>query len=497
MNDLAYTRRSAIFGRQGEDPGASGGDVDRKDAGVKPRRMHSRRPSSVATRPEQNLPPMRDVPGLSIAHKFLLPLLFLVLGAAGATRAELTIEIVGGQEGAQPIAVAPFGLQGGGGLPQEDLAQVIAADLARTGRFKPLPRQEMPAAPQSVEEVDLRDWRLLAMNNLVAGQVTRRPDGYYEVQFALFDVYSGEQLANMSLPSSAADLRHTAHRIADIVYERLTGLPGAFTSRLAYVTSEWGVDGQRVTLRVADADGHNPQTIVSSKEPLLSPAWSPDGRRLAYVSFEDRHTAIFVQELATGRRERVASFPGINSAPAWSPDGGRLALTLSKDGNPEIYVLDLGTRALRRLTDHPGIDTEPAWSPDGSEIFFTSGRGGDPQIYRMPIHGGEATRVTFERDYNGRPSLSPDGRSLVMVTRVNGQFRIALMDLASQGTRLLSRGGLDESPSFAPNGSMVIYATQSNGRGVLAVVSTDGKVGQRLSQDAGEVREPAWSPPSR
>ena len=433
----------------------------------------------------------------SFLGRFLLPLLFLALGASGVPRAELTIEIVGGQEGAQPIAVAPFALEGGVGPAPEDLAQVIAADLARTGRFKPLPRQDMPPTPPTVEGVELRDWRVLGMNNLVAGQINRRPDGYYEVHFALFDVYSGEQLANMSLPSSAADLRHTAHRIADIVYERLTGLPGAFTSRLAYVTSEWGVDGQRVTLRVADADGHNPQTIVASKEPLLSPAWSPDGRRLAYVSFENRQTAVFIQELTTGRRELVASFPGINSAPAWSPDGRQLALTLSKDGNPEIYILDLGTRALRRLTDHPGIDTEPAWSPDGREIFFTSGRGGDPQIYRMSALGGEPTRVTFTGDYNGRPSLSPDGRSLVMVTRVNGQFRIALMDLASQSTRLLSRGGLDESPSFAPNGSMVIYATQSNGRGVLAVVSTDGKVGQRLSQDAGEVREPAWSPPPR
>ncbi len=425
---------------------------------------------------------------------FFLSLLLLA-GLVKPVLAELTIEIVGGQEGAQPIAVVPFGAPEGMGGSLSDLAQVIGADLARTGRFKPLPRQDMPATPQTVEAVDLRDWRLLAMNSLVVGQLNRRPDGQYQVDFALLDVYGGEQLVNMSLPSSPADLRYTAHRIADIIYERLTGTPGAFTSRLAYVTSEWGVEGQRVTLRVADADGHNPQTIVSSKEPIMSPAWSPDGRRLAYVSFENRQTAVFVQELATGRRERVASFPGINSSPAWSPDGNRLALTLSRDGNPEIYVLDLNSRSTTRLTNSPGIDTEAAWSPDGSEIYFTSGRGGDPQIYRMSAQGGEATRVTFERDYNGRASLSPDGRSLVMVTRVNGQFRIALMDLANRSTRLLSRGGLDESPGFAPNGSMIIYATQNNGRGVLAVVSTDGKVGQRLSQDASEVREPAWSPP--
>jgi len=426
-------------------------------------------------------------------NRFLLILLSLFVAWSGKVSAELTIEIIGGQEAAQPIAIVPFGVKADLGPLPEDLAQVIAADLGRTGRFKPLPRQDMPAHPQRVEEVNLRDWRLISVNNLVVGQVQRGPDGLFEIDFALFDVYSGEQLANMSLQSAAVELRHTAHRIADIIFERLTGNPGAFTSRLAYVTSEWSQDGERITLKVADADGHNPQTIVSSKEPIMSPAWSPDGRRLAYVSFEEHKSAIFVQELTTGRRERVAAYPGINSSPAWSPDGNRLALTLSRDGNPEIYILDLMSRSLRRLTESPGIDTEPAWSPDGSEIFFTSGRSGDPQIYRMPVTGGEAKRVTFTYDYNGRCSLSPDGRSLVMVSRVGGQFRIALMDLSTGSTRLLSRGGLDETPGFAPNGSMIIYATQNNGRGVLAVVSTDGKVGQRLSQDASEVREPAWS----
>ncbi|MEA3276829.1 MAG: Tol-Pal system beta propeller repeat protein TolB [Pseudomonadota bacterium] len=420
--------------------------------------------------------------------------LLLLLGLHGVAQARLTIEITGGAEGAQPIAVVPFG-KPEGVAPTEDVAAVIAADLARTGRFKPMPRRDMLATPHTAEEVDLRDWRLLGMDNLVVGEVKQGSAGGYEVSFVLFDVFRGEQLAALTFGGSAAELRYTAHRIADAIYERLTGSPGVFATRIAYVTSERGVGGaDRVTLRVADADGYNPQTIVSSKDPIMSPAWSRDGRRLAYVSFENRKTAIYVQELATGRRERVASFKGINGSPAWSPDGRSLAMTLSKGGNPDIYVLDLTTRNLRQVTDHFGIDTEPSWSPDGSHIIFTSGRGGNPQIYKMPAAGGAAQRVTFEHDYNGRASYAPDGRSLVMVSRVNGRFRIGLLDLSTGITRLLSEGSLDESPSFAPNGSMVIYATLHNGRGVLSAVSVDGSVSQRLSQDLGEVREPAWSP---
>jgi TolB protein len=420
--------------------------------------------------------------------------LFVLMGWHGLIQARLTIEIIGGTEGAQPIAVVPFG-NPQSGAPAEDVAGVIAADLARTGRFKPMPRRDMLATPHSADEVDLRDWRLQSMDNLVVGQVSSRPGGGYEVSFVLFDVFRGDQLASMSFTTSAAELRYTAHRVADVIYERLTGSPGVFSTRIAYVTSDYGYgSAQQVSLRVSDSDGYNPQTIVSSKDPIMSPAWSPDGRRLAYVSFENRRTSIFIQELATGSRERIASYKGINGSPAWSPDGRRLAMTLSKDGNPEIYVLDLATRDLRRITDHFGIDTEPAWSPDGGHLVFTSGRGGDPQIYKVPVAGGTPQRITFEHDYNGRASYSPDGRSLTMVTRVNGRFRIGLLDLGTGVTRLISNGGLDESPSFAPNGSMVIYATLHNGRGVLAAVSVDGRVSQRLSQDLGDVREPAWSP---
>jgi len=424
-----------------------------------------------------------------------LPIFFLImlLGLSGAAEARLTIEITGGAEGAQPIAIVPFGQPTGAGL-LEDVAAVITADLARTGRFKPMPRRDMLATPHTADEVDLRDWRLLSMDNLVVGEVKPDEAGGYDVSFVLFDVFRGEQLAAQVFSSRPAELRYTAHRIADVIYERLTGSPGVFSTRLAYVTSE---GGRRVTLRVSDADGYNPQTIVSSLDPILSPAWSPDGQRLAYVSFENRQTAVYVQELATGGRDRIASFKGINGSPAFSPDGRYLAMTLSKGGNPDIYVMDLVTRDLRQLTDHFGIDTEPAWSPDGSQIVFTSDRGGNPQIYKVSAAGGTPQRVTFENDYNGRASYAPDGRSLLMVSRVAGRFRIALMELGTGVTRYLSDGGLDESPSFAPNGSMVIYGTLHNGRGVLAAVSVDGSVSQRLSQDLGDVREPAWSPLAR
>jgi len=427
--------------------------------------------------------------------KRLIPFLLLALiGWQGAAQARLTIEIIGGTEGAQPIAVVPFGKAEGMPLA-EDVAAIIAANLGRTGRFKPMPRGDLIAAPSSVEQVDLNDWRLLAMDNLVIGQVLPRSGGGYDVTFVLFDVFRGDQLANMTLSSSGADLRFTAHRISDIIYERLTGSPGVFATRIAYVTADRSTTaGERVALRVADSDGYNPQTIVASREPILSPAWSPDGRRLAYVSFENKQAAVYVQELTTGRRERMAAHKGINGSPAWSPDGSKLALTLSMGGNPDIYVLDINSRALTQITDHFAIDTEPAWSPDGTHLLFTSGRGGNPQVYRVAATGGAAERVTFENDYNARASYAPDGRSIALVTRVNGRFRIGLLDLATRSLRLLSDGGLDETPSFAPNGSMIIYATQHAGRGVLAAVSVDGSVSQRLSQDLGDVREPAWSP---
>jgi TolB protein len=407
--------------------------------------------------------------------------------------AKLTIEVTGGVEGAQPIAVVPFG-DLDGARPSVDVANVISADLSRSGRFRALPRREMLAMPHRQEAVDFREWQLLGMNNLVIGEIQPAQGGGYSLRWSLFDVFTGTQLASNSLRSTERGLRNAAHRIADQIYKTLTGERGVFATRLAYVTSRDRSSSSRVTLRVSDSDGYNPQTIVDSAEPIMSPAWSPDGRRLAYVSFENRKPSIFIQELATGQRRRVASYDGINGSPAFSPDGRKLAMTLSKDGSPDIYVLDLGTNQLTRLTDHYAIDTEPAWAPDGRSLVFTSDRGGKPQIYRVAASGGAAQRVTFEGDYNAAASYSPDGRSLVMITRVGGQFRVVLTDTQGGSRRLLSNGQLDESPSFAPNGSMVIYASQNNGRGVLSVTPIAGGAGQRLSQESGEVREPAWSP---
>jgi len=424
----------------------------------------------------------------------LFSVLLVMLLSTQLARADLTIEITKGLEGALPIAIVPFA-QLGEQAPPHNVGDIVSADLARSGRFKPLPVGDMLARPSRGDQVDFRDWRAVNVENLVIGEVEPNGPGGFLVKFRLYDVFRGEQITGFSIPTTASDLRATAHQIADIIYETLTGQPGAFNTRIAYITSIRDQQGaEKIHLKVADADGYNPQTIVSSDDPLMSPAWSPDGRKIAYVSFEKSKPSIWVQEVFTGRREKLTSFKGINGAPAWSPDGQQLALTLSKDGNPDIFVMDLRRRSLRPLTRHWAIDTEPAWSPDGKHIVFTSDRGGQPQIYRVSVSGGEPERVTFEGKYNARASYAADGRYLTMVTRVNGAYRIGSLDTANGDLRILSSGSLDESPSFAPNGSMIIYATRANGKGVLAAVSTDGRVRQRLALQAGDVREPAWSP---
>ncbi len=422
-------------------------------------------------------------------------LLFLLLFPPLWARAELVIEITEGVEGALPIAVVPFRWEGDPTRPPpQSVAEIVAADLHRSGYFKPLPPVEMPARPATTAEVDFRDWRALKQDHLVIGRIEPNGPGGYRVTFKLFDVYKGEQLMGYAFTTTAADLRHLAHHIADLVYETLTGTPGAFATRIAYVVSEGTLTQPKLSLRVADSDGHNAQVILTSDEPILSPAWSPDGKKLAYVAFENGRPAIWIQEVFTGKRRKIASFKGINGAPAFSPDGRYLAMTLSKDGNPDIYVMDLARGTLRRLVRHWAIDTEPAWSPDGRHLVFTSDRGGSPQIYRIPAAGGEVERITFENGYNARASYAPDGKRLTFITRVGRDFRIAVMDLARGSMTVLTDGTLDESPSFAPNGSMIIYATRYGDRGVLAAVSTDGRVRQRLALEKGDVRDPVWSP---
>jgi TolB protein len=353
----------------------------------------------------------------------------------------------------------------------------------------------MLTRPTEAKKVRYRNWQALGQDYLVIGQVNEVA-GRYQVQFQLFDVYKGEQIIGYRLLVSEQELRRTAHYISDLIYEKLTGKKGFFSTRLAYVTS-MAIAGnkQQYKLLVADADGFNPKTIAFSNEPLMSPAWSPDGKKIAYVSFENRRSAIFVQTLATGKRLKVASYKGINGAPAFSPDGKKLAMTLSKDGSPDIYVLNLANGSLLKVTKSYGIDTEATWSPDGQSIVYTSDRGGKPQLYRVSSAGGSPRRLTFEGDYNARGRFSADGKSLAMVHANHGDYRIAVMDLATGLVNVLTAGRYDESPSFSPNADMVLFASKNSARkGVLAAVSIDGRMQQNMVFDSGDVREPAWSP---
>jgi TolB protein len=421
----------------------------------------------------------------------------LGLLAAPLAEAELRIEITRGVSEAVPIAVVPFGFEGAS-RPAVDVAAVIAGDLAFSGRFAPMDRRDMVSQPTRPDAVRLEDWRLLKMDVVVVGQIKPAAAGRYEIEFHVFDVFRGQPLMGYSLPVAADNLRAGAHRIADMIFERLTGVPGVFSTRIAYVTVDRDGGKPRYRLWLADADGARPGTIAESVQPIMSPSWSPDGRRIAYVSFESGVSRIYVQEIATGRREIVSRAPGINGAPAWSPDGTQLALVLGGvDGNLDIHVLTLATKATRRITRHPAIDTEPSWAPDGKSLYFTSDRAGGPQIYRVGLDGENPRRVTFDGNYNARPRVSPDGEQLAVVHNDRGNFRIAVLDMRRGGLRVLSDGRQDESPSFAPNGSMIIYATREGGRAVLSVVSTDGRVRQRIAATEGDVREPAWSPYAR
>lgn len=418
---------------------------------------------------------------------FMLGWLMLLFGNPAS--ADLTIEITKGSDEAIPIAVVPFG---GQQLP-EDIAQIVSNDLAHSGQFSPLPRSTLIASPTTSDEVRYRDWRAVDSNYLVVGQVSRTGQGY-RIQFELMDIYGERRMLGEAVNVTPDQLRSGAHYISDKVYEAITGVRGAFSTRIAYVTAQGAADNRRFALHVADADGHNSQQILTSSEPILSPAWSPDGDKLAYVSFESGNSAIYVQNLATSQRVQVTSFPGINGAPAWSPDGRKLAMSLSKDGQPEIYVMDIGSRSFTRLTHNESIDTEPSWAPDGDSLVFTSDRSGGPQLYSYSLGSGESQRLTFTGNYNSRGRYSPDGETLFMIHRGNNGFSVAKQDLSNDRLSILTDSQWAESPSVAPNGSMVIFATQQGNSGVLSVVSADGNASYRLPSAEGDVREPAWSP---
>lgn len=399
--------------------------------------------------------------------------------------AQLRIEVSGVGLTQLPIAIAPFR---GQDRSAQKISAIVQADLERSGQFRGT--ELVAVAMDELARPELTAWRQKGADSLVAGSVTPLADGRYDVRFRLWDLTRGQDLGGQSYAVVQADLRQAAHRIADFVYEKLTGDKGIFSTRIAYVTK---VD-QRYNLWIADADGENAQSALASPEPIISPAWSPQGGQLAYVSFESRKPVVYVHEIATGRRRLLANFKGSNSAPAWSPDGRTLAVTLSRDGGSQLYLIDAQGGEPRRLSQSASIDTEPAFSPDGGSIYFVSDRGGSPQIYRMPSSGGSAQRVTFTGSYNISPAVSPDGKTLAYISRVNGAFRLHVMELASGAAVAITDTSSDESPSFAPNGRLIIYATTQQGRESLMTTTLDGRVKTRLAGPSGEIREPDWGP---
>lgn len=427
---------------------------------------------------------MKRLPGI---------LLSVVLAISAMTaQAQLTIEISQGSDNPTAIAVVPFAWQGTG-APPEEIASIIDGDLARSGQFAPVARTDMLGSPTSEAEVFYRDWRSINAEYLLLGRVSGTDP--LRVDYELFDVLRQQKVATGYESGPARDARMLAHRVADAIYEKLTGVPGAFATKLLYISVArvpGGKDYSRLTM--SDSDGARPVVLLETQEPLLTPSWAPDGKNIAYVSFETGRPAIYRQELATGKRQQLTNFKGLNSSPAWSPDGRSMAMVLSKDGSPDIYLMDLATKQLKQLTRHYAIDTEPTWMPDGQSLLFTSDRGGKPQIYRYDLRSGKVDRVTFEGSYNARARVSQDGRSVVMVHRQDRRFHIALLDMVTNRMQILTQTDLDESPSIAPNGSMVLYATKQAGRGILAAVAVDGAAKFKLPAREGEVREPAWSP---
>jgi TolB protein len=407
--------------------------------------------------------------------------------AAGPAWAQFRIEITGVGATQVPVTVVDFRDEGAAGT---GIAGIVRADLQRSGLFRLVEPGALPVPMDERSLPQLGDWKARGSDALVAGSVTRLTDGRFDVRYKLWDVVRGEELIGQRQTVVAGDLRLAAHRIADEIHQNLIGEAGVFSTRIAYVVQQ----GPRYALLVTDADGENAQVALNSLEPIISPAWSPDGRQLAYVSFESRKAVVWVQDTATGARRKLADFPGSNSAPAWSPDGQFVSLALSRSGFTQLWRMPAAGGTPLRLTETRAIDTEPVYTADGKQIYFVSDRGGGPQVYRMPAEGGAAERVTFDGDYNISPSVSPDGRVLAYVSRVGGGFKLMTLDLQSGTVRGLTASRDDESPSFAPNGRLIVYATRLEGRDVLMTTTLDGRIKTRLLTSGADVREPAWGP---
>ena len=438
--------------------------------------------------------PMRK---LNSRLAFILLAFVAIFATSAHAQQSLKIDIVGGVKTATPITVVPFALQGGS-QPPTDVADVIHNDFNRSGKFRALDKASIVELPSQGSDIKFDTWRLLKQDYIVVGRIKDAGNGMVQVEYELWDVNKQQSLLSQAMqPSPVGDLRNVAHQIADAIYQKITGVRGAFWTRIAYITAVGLGNNTSYSLLVADSDGFNPQVVARSKESLLSPSWSPDGKKIAYVSFESGNSNIYVQDITTGSRQLVESHPkGINGAPAWSPDGSKLAVALSFSGNLNIYVLDMASRQETRVTSNNlAINTQPVWAPDGQSIYFTSDRSGRPQIYQIPASGGTATRISFQGQNNQNVSVGYDGKQIAMVQGNGNVYRIAIMDQSLGGqVRFVSPGPYDESPSFAPNASMLLYAATEGPRGVLYSVSADGNVRQRLVLSDGDVREPSWGP---